>query len=526
MRSHSKDGQRQVRQSRADRVHQRRRLVRCALCACAWMLTSAAVQAGNGTFTATVRDMANETQSVAVALNKSVVVETTIEVTSIDVIAAEIVDVRAISPKQLLLTGKGYGQTNVVLWDAQDQQFVLEVNVELDLKGLTDTLRSIDPQSTVQARSVMGNIVLTGIVSSAERAARMVDLANMMVPPTGGKGADNIVSNHLEVAGEQQVLLRCVVAEVSRSASRELGINFFLAGDNVKDGFLVNQIGNINPMNIGAAAGALVTEKIPFLTGEDGIPLTANPTLSLGFPRAGLQTFVRAIADNNLASILAEPNMVVISGETASFLAGGEFPILVPQGNDRVTIEFKQFGVLLNFTPIVRAHQTIRLRVAPEVSEKDFSTVVQIGGLVVPGVKSRSVETTVELSSGQTIAIAGLLSEEMRGAASRVPGIGDVPILGALFRSVQYQRGVTELIILVTPEIVAPLDAHQIGPLPTDGVFQPSDTELYALGLLEGMADAGDAARGLEGDPDKLESEPDELSLHGSWGHAKPGDPQ
>ncbi|MCH7994014.1 MAG: type II and III secretion system protein family protein, partial [Planctomycetes bacterium] len=256
------------------------------------------------------------------------------------------------------------------------------------------------------------------------------------------------------------------------------------------------------------------------------IPLTANPTLSLGFPRAGLQFFIRAIADNNLASILAEPNMVVISGETASFLAGGEFPILVPQGNDRVTIEFKQFGVLLNFTPIVRAHQTIRLRVAPEISEKDFSTVVQIGGLVVPGVKSRSVETTVELASGQTIAIAGLLSEEMRGAASRVPGIGDVPILGALFRSVQYQRGVTELIILVTPEIVAPLDAHQIGPLPTDGVFQPSDTELYALGLLEGMADAGDAARGLEGDPDKLESEPGELSLHGSWGHAKPGDPQ
>jgi pilus assembly protein CpaC len=230
--------------------------------------------------------------------------------------------------------------------------------------------------------------------------------------------------------------------------------------------------------------------------------------------------------DNSLLSVLAEPNLVAISGETATFLAGGEFPILVPQSLGTVSIDFREFGVRLNFTPIVRGHGRIRLRVAPEVSELDFSTAVQFQGFVVPGLTSRATETTVELSSGQTIAIAGLLSEQIRGVASRIPGIGDVPVLGSLFRSVNFRRSLSELVVLVTPEVVAPLDAHQKVKLPVERIQEPTDFDLYALGFLEKW-DLHECPHGKPcgpHDPNAIESEPEELSLHGPWGPSEEGE--
>jgi len=488
-------------------------------------LAYAQAKPGAKEFRAQVLDLAASSQKITVPLNRGVTVETTIEATRADVIAKNIADVQVISPTKMLITGENFGTTSVVLLGADGKQYVFEVSVELDLQRLTDALRSVDPQSTAQATSVMGNIVLVGTASSAERAKRMTELASLFLPSGVGGGQATSVQNHLEVAGEQQVLLKVMVAEVSRSAARELGVNGFLAGQNFRDGFLVNQLGGINPINIGAAAGAAVTNNIPFLTGSNGIPLTNNPTLSLGFPRAQMQVFIKALADNSLLSILAEPNLVAISGETATFLAGGEFPILVPQGVDRVTIEFKEFGVRMNFTPVVQGQQRIRLRVAPEVSELDFTAAVQFQGYTVPGLTSRSMETTVELGSGQTIAVAGLLNEQVRGLASHVPGIGDVPILGALFRSVNFQRSLTELVVLVTPEIVAPLEPHQKVRLPQDGRTDPTDYELYGLGLIEGSADCSC----LPGKHCPLwckkpcgaqaASEPDQLSVHGPWGH-------
>jgi pilus assembly protein CpaC len=179
----------------------------------------------------------------------------------------------------------------------------------------------------------------------------------------------------------------------------------------------------------------------------------------------------------------------------------------------------------------VQGHQRIRLRVAPEVSELDFSSAVQFQGNVVPGLTSRAMETTVELGNGQTIAIAGLLSEEVRGLASRIPGVGDIPVLGSLFRSVNFQRSMTELVVLVTPEIVAPLDAHQEVRMPQAGRKDPSDFELYALGLIEGECDGscpgrscGDCRKRCKGRPcEGVSAEPDELSLHGPWGHEGQG---
>ncbi len=474
-------------------------------------------------FRASVLDLSTSSQRITVPIHRSVTVETTVEAQRADVIAKQIADVQVVSPTRMLITGEAFGSTTVVLSGTDGKPYVFEVNVELDLEKYNEAIKGIDPQSNAKATSIMGNVVLVGTVSSAERARRMVELAELFLPATEGKETTK-VQNHLEVAGEQQVLLKCVVAEVSRAASRELGVNGFLAGENFRDGFLVNQIGGINPIDIGAAADALVTENVPFLTGTDGIPLGRASTISLGFPRAQMQLFIRAMADNSLLSVLAEPNLVAISGETATFLAGGEFPILVPQGDFRVTVEFKEFGVRMNFTPVVQGHQRIRLRVAPEVSELDFTSAVQFQGAVVPGLKSRSMETTVELGAGQTIAIAGLLAEEVRGLSSRVPGIGDVPVLGALFRSVNFRRSLTELVVLVTPEIVAPLDAHQTVNLPQEDRIDPTDFELYAMGLLEGSSKcpcegADCASKCKRNGQSMIESDPDELSVHGPWGH-------
>ena len=474
------------------------------------------------TFRVTQVDMSAASQKITISLHQSAIVQTSTAVARADVISSHIADVQPISATQLLITGKSYGRTNVILWDNAEEQCLLDVTVELDMEALTEALQAVDPQADFRARSVQGHIVLTGTSSSAERAERMVELAGLFLPAPIGDIPKTAVQNHLDVAGEQQVLLRCVVAEVSRTAIRQLGVNGFLAGENVRDAFLVNQIGGINPISIGAAGGGLVTQNIPFGIQEEGIPIGRAPTLSVGFPRVQTQLFFKAMADNTLLRILAEPNLVAISGRTATFLAGGEFPIPVPQGNQQVTIEFREFGVRLNFTPVVLGHQRIRLRVAPEVSELDFSNPVQIEGFVVPGLTTRAAETTVELGNGQTFAIAGLLSEQIRGLATRVPGLGDVPILGTLFRSVSYQRSLTELVILVTPEIVAPLDPHQKVPLPGSDIIDPTDHQLYVMGLLEG--DQPDAPEGYyeEASSNTAGSEPDELSIHGPWGHESP----
>ncbi len=514
---------------------------------------------GSAKFDVKIVDVENDSRQIKVPLNRNVIIQTTVEVARADVVAGDLVSIQPISPKQLLVTGKAFGQTSIVLWDKSNQQYVLDVTVELDLDRLNSTFKEIDPLGSAQANSMMGRVVLTGTVSSAIHAKRIEDLAKLFVPITrqgggggasggggggggaagggaaaggggaggsagGSRGRSVRVLNYLQVAGEQQVLLKCTVAEVSRRATRELGINGFLAGDNLRDGFAVNQIGGINPINIGAAGGASVTGDIPFFTDQNGINIGSAATASLGFPRLQMQLFLRAMVDNQLAHILAEPNLVAISGETATFLAGGEFPIPVPQGNQQVTIEFREFGVRLNFTPLIRANQSIRLRVAPEVSELDFSSAIQIEGFVVPGLTTRATETTVELGSGQTIAIAGLLNERISGLQSQLPGIGELPVLGALFRSVSYQRSLSELVILVTPEIVAPLDAHQTVSLPTDGASDPSNFELYMLGIIEGekRVDAdGEESLSLHA---MMKTQPEEKHLHGPWGYAASDD--
>ena len=481
-------------------------------------------------FTAKIKNMHDDGERLSIPLNRSVLIETSQPISTLQSVSPQIAVVQSVSPTQFMISGAAYGETQVIAWSADGGQRIFNVTVELDLVALLEAMRKIDPQSDVQATPIHGSVILTGRVSSAAAAEKMLEIAHLFMPQ--GEGTmGGVVQNHLQVMGEQQVLLRCAVAEVNRLAVRELGINGFLAGDSFPDAFVVSQVGGGNPIAMDVPAGVNVMQQIPFVTG----PVTIGPqtSLTLGFPRVQMEIFLQAMATNSLMHMLAEPNLVAISGETATFLAGGEFPYPVPQGgaNNAVTIEWKKFGIELNFTPVVLANQTIRLRVAPTVSALDFSNAVQFQGTVIPALNSRTTQTTVEIGNGQTIAIAGLLNEEVRGVASRIPGIGDVPILGALFRSVEYRKNLTELVILVTPEIVAPLNPDEVPSLPGQLLRDPNDWQLYMLGMIEGepFADAsatpGSALRTRPAprpipSAAALPSQPEQLSLHGPWGEA------
>lgn len=465
-----------------------------------------------------------------------------------------VAEVVIISPQQAMLSGRAAGSTSLVLWGEDENQTAYEIVVRLDLAPLRTAIRETAAGATVEVRPMGDKLVLSGTVPDVDTADRIVELARVFSAKggaietgVGGNGAGGGVAlqrgpgsvstggstgnviNHLKVAGEHQVVLRCTVAEVTKSAIRQLGINGWLAGDNIRDMFVVNQISGINPVNIGAAGSQNVIRPngLVFATDQDGLVLTPTPELSLGFPRVQMQLFFKALRDNRLLRVLAEPNLVSLSGQEASFLAGGEFPSVTSQGLTGTEIEWKEFGVRLRFTPTVIGRQMIRLRVAPEVSELDPTTGIQTGDVRIPfGLTQRRAETTIELASGSTIAIAGLLSERVRGLSQKVPALGDVPVLGALFSSVNYQKDVTELVILVTPELVAPLQPDQVDPVPGQFARDPNDFELFGLQMLEGKpaceepcpADAFET-RATPRYP-KYSSPPDQMTVHGPWGPA------
>lgn len=478
----------------------------------------------------TVRAVDKAQEVVTVPLGKSVVVDLAEPSIRVAIAAEEVATIEVLSPKQVLVTGKAVGTTRLSIWGEKGEQRILDVSVEVDLNQLRAAIRSTVPGANVEARAVLDAVVLTGTVPSAEAAQQVQQLAEVFSPK---------VRNQMKVAGLQQVLIRCTVAEVTKNAIRQLGINGWLAGENVRDFFGVNQIGGINPVNIGAAAGQNVMTPLAFVTDQNGLPLTPTPTLSLGFPRVQLQLFIQALRQNNLLRVLAEPNLVAIAGEEASFLAGGEIPVPVPQasgGGVTITIEWKEYGIRLRFTATPVGRDMIRLRVAPEVSELDPTTGTQIpvGGAVgfVPGIRQRRAETTIELATGSTIAIAGLLSDVARGTSQKIPGIGDVPVLGALFSSNQYRHDQSELVILVTPEIVSAMTPDQVPPIPGQNLTDPNDWELFGLGILEGKPVDEPDAREMAVKTDvtsrnrKWTAPPTQMSLHGPWGTAEEAEAQ
>jgi pilus assembly protein CpaC len=312
-------------------------------------------------------------------------------------------------------------------------------------------------------------------------------------------------------------MLKVRVAEVNRVAIKNMGVNILKAGE---DFFGVSMPGPSsggapNQFPIGPV-GQANANNIPFAFGEGSV--SPFNTLILGFPNADLEFFVEALAENQYMNVLAEPTLVSLSGQQADFLAGGEFPIPVVQGTSTgggtsISIEYKEFGIRLAFTPTVLGNGKIRLHVAPEVSELSDIGSVEIQGFRVPSILTRRADTVLEMNSGQTFSMAGLLSQSVTGRNSRTPFLGDLPVLGSLFRSVSYQRGETELVVLVTPTLVEPLNHVARRPLPGDLHESPNDWELFGRGYLEGGSRDPDKVSNESVDLGKLE----ELQGPGAW---------
>lgn len=437
----------------------------------------------------TVKEAGARAQLISVPVNQGVLVDFNVPVREVRVANPEIADVAMMAPQQILIDGRSYGTTQLIVLLDGDVQRMFTVAVDLDLARLQASIEAAVPRAKVKASGVLDTVVLRGTVPDAQSAEHIMQIAGIY---------SKQVINQMRVAGVQQVLLRCTVAEVNRTATRQLGFNGWMAGDNFPDVFAVQQLNGINPVNIGAAGSYSVSSRIPFATDQDGLVLTPTPVLSFGFPRMQMQIFIQALRESGMLQVLAEPNLVAISGQEATFLAGGEFPIPIAQ-RDAVTVEFREFGVRLSFTPTVLSPEVIRLRVAPEVSEPDYGTAVTLGGYTIPGLTQRRVETVVELGPGQTFAIGGLLSESSRAVSSKIPGLGDLPVLGALFSSVQYQANETELVVLVTPELVEPLNPDQVTYVPGAGHVAPNDWELFGLGKIEGEGGAAGNQPGVSG---------------------------
>jgi pilus assembly protein CpaC len=380
---------------------------------------------------------------------------------------SEVADVVVINPRQLYVNGIKVGSTNISLWGSDERLMgVFEVRISRDLARLKEHLYQILPREPVEVRELEGKVVLSGRVSSLVARERAEAVAKAFAPKD--------VTSVIEIGGNQQVLLKVVFAEVSKNALKRM--NFNLGFFNAAGQFLFTFLdGLVSPKESEFGIRHFYTE----------FEFSKNMNGMFGWNTGGagrILGFVDALKGDGVAKILAEPNLVATSGKKAEFLAGGEYPIPVPQ-RDTIAIEFKKYGVQLNFMPEIMDDGRIRLMVEPEVSELDFSTAVVIESFTVPGLITRRAKTQLELNDGQSFAIAGLFRDDVSQTINKFPLLGDIPILGALFRSTKFQKKETELVIVVTPEVVKP-GMGQVDSLPTDNLQELDDFDIFLMGKL------------------------------------------
>jgi pilus assembly protein CpaC len=454
-----------------------------------------------GTGAGLVADGVDTTGRVTIEVNKSVVITTRFPYKRISIGQPDIADFNAIGAGTVLITGKKAGTTQLILWDDADRSQVIDVDVVLDIRELQHELAMMFPGSSIEVKNLNGSIALAGHVPSAAVADQAMTIASPFSPK---------VLNFMEISGGQQVQLQVKIAEVDRTASSELGMNLAFT-DGV--GFGGTNIGPSPFATSGGVLGEAVTPSGLGAAGEGGATQLAH----FGVGATAVDVFVDALRQNNLARILAEPNLIAISGQNASFLAGGSFPYPVAQasgGGTTTTIQFQNYGVTLNFVPVVLGNGRIRLKVAPEVSQLDFAHEVESAGTEVPGLTIRQVETTVEMNEGQTFAIAGLLQNSQSGQKSVTPLLGDLPVIGALFRSVKYQRDETELMVLVTPRLVEAMNPDQVPTAPGEHWRDPSENDLFLNRDIGGEVDVHGATTRPSADGKAV------ARFHGTYGFA------
>lgn len=408
------------------------------------------------------QDSANE---LAVAVGKTVLVDTAQPIARVSMGLGDIAMASVVSPTEVMVNGKAPGETSLIIWDVKGGRQFFNVSVHASdarlnnsLEGLRRELRLELPQQPVHVSMEGGAVFLRGTVNDLTSSDRAVKIAS-----TAGK-----VVNLLDVrvpASKPQILLKVRFASVDRTLEKQLGINFFDLG-------LGNAVGGITTGQFSppAVSGAgVATTGSQGVTTAEGSASFVNELNLLGFfPGLKSGADLQALETRGLVQLLAEPNLLATDGKEASFLAGGQFPYPVVQGTSSgsaaVTIQFKDYGIRLNFIPTVTPRGTIRLQVAPEVSALDYTNEVQVSGFTVPGITTRNVNTEVELKSGQSFVIGGLLDNSITQTFEKIPFLGDIPILGKFFQSIQRTKNNTELIVIVTPEIVPPIPAG--APLP------------------------------------------------------------
>lgn len=453
----------------------------------------------------------SDVQRVKVILNKSRSFKVERPFTTIVAGNPDIAEVKPLGDRSIYVLGKQTGTTNVVLFDDMARQIgILDVEVTIDTGNLQQNIQSSTGTRGIRVSAAEGQVVLSGTATDAVTAERAVSIATGAVP----KGA--VVVNAMNVAAPQQVMLEVRFLEVDRSAGRDLGVNLSAAnanGTNIGNSGLGgvtragrSPIGGINtapgPLGAGGSpVGSPPTGSLPVLetvgtligsvSGAAVPPFGSLLTSIIRTSSGGsVDLLVTALETKGLVRRLAEPNLMALSGDSARFLAGGEFPVPVAStvaagALPTVTIEFKKFGVELGFVPTVLSRGVINLRVEPSVSELDFTNAVTIAGTTIPALSSRNARTTVELRDGQSFAIAGLLQTRNRQDISQLPWIGSVPVLGALFRSSSYQQQETDLVIIVTPRLVAPAVPGQTLASPLDSRLPANDVDFFLNGQME-----------------------------------------
>jgi pilus assembly protein CpaC len=405
-----------------------------------------------------------EGQVLHILVGKSVIINSQARIVRVLASNPTAIETLATSPTQVVAMGKAAGTSSLLLWDETGHSQMLDVIVDLDISGLRTALEQAYPDQLIDVQADGGRLILSGKVTNPRVIEDLTKMASLY---------SNQIVNSLTVplSHDRQVLLEVKFAEVDRSRIDQFGVNILNVG-------ALNTPGTISTQQFGPPSGSTssssgggtsITAKIPLQNTTTTLTVPDLLNIFLFRPDLNLAATIKALEQKAVLQILAQPNLLALNGQKASFLAGGEFPFPVVQGGQSlgvVTIQFRPFGVRLDFTGFIGSDNVIRLHVAPEVSALDFTNALSISGYVVPAISTRRAETEIELQDGQSFGIAGLLDHRAQVQLSKIPGIGDIPILGQLFHSRSINRSKTELLVLVTPHIVDPIRAA--APLPPD----------------------------------------------------------
>lgn len=431
-----------------------------------------------------------EPAPLVIEVDAAVLVEMTEPASTVFVANPEIADVQvpgSANARKFVIFGKKAGSTTVFALSRSGEVTRYSVRVPRQVSQVTAALQAAAPDARVEVFSAPNGLTISGSVASPAEAHQLRTIAGQFLTEK------ETLNFNVSVAAATQVNLRVRIAEVSRSADKRFGFNWSAISNSgtLALGLLTGR----PPLEVvtNAVTGGTTTTFGDFSRSTDGLS-----SIGVGYRSGGgsvnVSGLIDALAEEGLVSVLAEPNLTAISGETANFLAGGEFPVPVPQSLQEITIEWKKFGVSVDFTPTVLQSDRLSIKVRPEVSELTDTGSVVVSGLRVPALAVRRAETTVELASGQSFAIAGLFQNNASNQMEQVPWLGDLPVLGALFRSSRFRRNESELVIIVTPYIVQPVAQTSDLHLPTDGLVYSTDLERVLLGRLTTASDAARSA--------------------------------